>query len=240
MAKPVKTRNQSGYRTTRAQGIGYYIPDSMPNSKWHEIKQKWDHILQQSGFIDIEQYSHALDGHFLPTFTQNSIEKNYKYQGGAIGDGVAGYFDYCSTFYELVDRRGTFNTKKYQRRWCLMREIFRLHKDGVSYSDMRSALQGKQTTYMKRFNIAATSATSRLRQHKRRSKYWCFDKTRSILEAMWLWHATDARGALTPYDLTKMQSTGITPEVIAKAFELGKCTTDESGAATPAIVVPES
>lgn len=215
MAKPVRTTKQGQIRTTHAQGMGYFIPDSMSNAEWHRIKQKWDQKLNDSGFSDIEMYSHALDGHFLPTFNQNSIEKNQKVQRGAIGDGIAGYFDYCSTYFELANWRRTFNKKRYSYKWALMREIFRLHKDGVSYSDMRAALQGRQTSYMKRFNIKATQNYGDLRQ--KRSKYWCFDKTRSILECMWLWHATNPNGALTPYDLEHMQVTGITPEVIAAA-----------------------
>lgn len=218
VAKPVRTTKPGRIRTTHAQGIGYYIPDSMPNSKWHKIKQKWDQKLNDSGFTDLEMYSHALDGHFLPMFTENSIEKNQKVQAGAIGPAIEGYFSYCSTYYEHCNWRGTFNLKRYGHRWALMREVFRLHKDGVSYSDMRQALQGRQTRYMKRFNIAATSWQSRLRQ--RRSKYWCFDKVRLILEQMWLWHATDANGALTPYDLKHMSVTGITPEVIAAASDI--------------------
>ena len=218
MAKPVRTTKQGRIRTTHAQGIGYYIPDNVSNADWHRIKQKWDHKLQQSGFNDIEMFSHARDGHFLPTFTQNSIEKNQKLQRGAIGDGIEGYFSYCSTYYELADWQATFNCKRYQRKWALMREIFRLHKDGVSYSDMRAALQGRQTSYMKRFSILASHTKFR----QKRSKYWCFDKTRSILEQMWLWHATDASGELTPYDLSHMQATGISAYVVAEAIRRGK------------------
>lgn len=213
MAKPVRTTKPGRIRTTHAQGMGYYIPDSMSNADWHKIKQKWDQKLHDSGFSEIEMFSHALDGHFLPTFSQNSIEKNQKLQKGAIGDGIQGYFEYCSTFYELADFKVIFNNKRWQRKWALAREIFRLHKDGVSYSDMRAALQGRQTGYMKRFDIKA----SHIKFRQPRSKYWCFDKTRSILEQMWLWHATNANGALTPYDLTKMQCTGITAEVVAQA-----------------------
>lgn len=213
MAKLGKTPKHCINSVDYSQGSGYYIPDSMSVSKWREIKQKWDQQLQQSGFVDIEMYSSALDGHFLPTFSQNSIEKNQKTQQGAIGDGIQGYFDYCSTFYELADFKALFNNKKWQRKWALARELFRLHKDGVSYSDMCTALQGRQSSYMKRFNIAPSH-----RKFKQpRSKYWCFVKTSSILEEMWLWHATDQNGALTPYDLTKMQCTGITAEVIARA-----------------------
>ncbi len=214
MAKLGKTPKHCTNSVNYSQGSGYYIPDSMSVSKWREIKQKWDQQLKQSGFVDIEMSSSALDGHFLPTFSQNSIEKNYKTQQGAVGDGIEGYFSYCSTFYELADFKLIFNSKKWQRKWALMREIFRLHKDGVSYSDMRLALQGRQTSYMKRFNVPASHKKFR----QQRSKYWLFIKTSSILEQMWYWHATDQNGSLTPYDLTKMQCTGLTSEVIARAI----------------------
>lgn len=214
LAKLGKTAKPGPINHSHSQGMGYYIPDSMPVSKWREIKQKWDQKLRDSGFHDLEMFSHALDGHFLPTFNQNSIEKNHKIQQGAIGDGIQGYFDYCSTFYELADFKLLFNNKRFGRRWALMREIFRLHKDGVSYGDMRAALQGRQTSYMKRFSIPASHSNFR----QKRSKYWCFDKTRSILEIMWFWHATDANGSLTPYDLTKMNCTGITADVIERAM----------------------
>ena len=223
MAKPVKPPKHSGYRTTKAQGMGYYIPDSMTNAQWVKIKQKWDQKLNDSGFSDIEMFSSDYTGHFLPLFSQNSIEKNQKLQKGAIGDGIAGYFDYCSTFYEHVDWRAKFNYGRYNRAWALMRELFRLHKDGVSFGDVAKALRGERSSYMKRFNIEPVY----VRYRQKRSKYWCFTQLSAVLEQMWLWHATHALGSLTPYDLQHMEATGITDAVRAEALRRGKAAVED-------------
>lgn len=220
MAKPQKPRNISYKNTTKAQGIGYFIPESMPNQKWVDLKQKWDHKLKQSGFDDIEMHSYALDGHFFPTFSQNSINLNHRTEAAAIGAGIEGYFNYCSTYYEHAEWRLTFNFKRFGKRWRLYQEIFRLHKDGVSFKDMREVLQGRSTRYTKRFDIAVTPA--RVRTKTKRSKYWLFMQTNLILEQMWLWHATDDKGSLTPYDLKHMQCSGITAAVILEAESVMK------------------
>ena len=204
--------------TTKSQGIGFFIPDSMPNQKWVDLKQKWNQKLLQSGFDDIEMQSYALDGHFFPTFNQNSIQINQKAQRGAIAAGIEGYFDYCSTYYEHCQWKQTFNFKLYGKRWRLCQEIFRLHKDGVSFKDMGFALIGKRTKYMLRFGIQAT--TPRLRTKTKRSKFWLFMQCNIILERMWIWHATNELGSLTPYDLTKMECSGITAAAIAEALSM--------------------
>lgn len=218
MAKLGKTPKQCIDNDNYSQGIGYYIPDTMSHDQWRQMKQKWDQQLHDSGFTDIEYHSSALDGHFFPTLRNNSIEKNTKAQTGAIPAGIEGYYDYCSTFYELADWKNLFNNKRFKRQWSLMRELFRLHKDGVSYGDMRQALRGRQTSYMIRFNIAPCHEQHR----QQRSKYWLFEQISRILSVAWLWHATNSQGSLTPYDLEHMQVTGLTPEVIAMAKKLGK------------------
>ena len=49
-----------------------------------------------------------------------------------------------------------------------------------------------------------------------------------VLSEMWLWHATDAKGSLTPYDLEHMQVTGITPEVVKRAKAMYKPRPEEA------------
>lgn len=187
----------------------------MDSKHFTDLKQRWNKKLAQSGFVDIEMHSSALDGHFFPTFSQNSINKNFKTQAGAVGQGIEGYFAYCSTYYEHCDWKATFNYKIYGKRWRLYKEIFRLHKDGVSFRDMRDVLQGRATKYTKRFNIDITPF--RVRTPTKRSKYWLFMQVNLMLEQMWLWQATNDLGSLTPYDLKFMSCSGITAAVIAKA-----------------------
>lgn len=220
VAKVPKTlkRNDKGASAT-ALGIGAYIPENMPLQHYRLLRRKWDDILRKSGFHDIEIHASDHSGTVSPLFNQNSIEKNRRLLEGGRSEAFEGYFDYCSTYYEHCDFRATFNKGAYGRRWKLYKELFRLHKDGVSYGDMTIALQGRSTQYMKRFNIAPVTS-KHLKQ--KRSKFWLFKQVELILAQMWLWHATDVNGDLTPYDLKYMNVTGLTDVVRAEAFKRGK------------------
>lgn len=212
MPKLGKTSKHSADKGSTTQGEGYFIPESMPLAAWHATKAKWDAILTCDGFVDIEIMSKELNGNFSPLLLNNSIEKNIKTQAGAIPDGISNYFDYCATFYEHANWQALCDTKQFQRKWRLMKEVMRLHKDGVSFNDMILALKGKRSTYMKRFDIAASPR--HLRQ--KRSKYWFFSNLFKILETVWFWHATNIDGQLTSYDLKYMNVTGLNDAVRAR------------------------
>ena len=233
MAKPVRTTKPGRIRTTHAQGVGYFIPDSMPNQDWQRVKKLWDSKLADSGFHDIELFSHALDGHFLPMFSRNSIEKNTKTQAGERPDAIAGYFDFCSTFYEHCRWNRVFKRKQFHLPWQHYREIFRLHKDGVSYTDICNAFKGKISTYMKRFSIKAVPA----KLHRPMVRSTAFSYVERILAELWYWHATHELGSLTPRDLRLIQANGISTTVADRAAAYVERLLARSGS-TPAISIP--
>lgn len=158
------------------QGNGYYLPAGVTVNQWRALKKKWDEKLANSGFVDIEYFSPAMDGKFSPYFGKRigrSISRNSADLLKTWSWDKEEYYRFASVFMHHFDWQSLGKTIPPLER---LKKIWELHCEGFSQTEISAAMGNS----VKRSVIG--------------------QRIRSLKAIMLEWHKTSPKGMLGGQD----------------------------------------
>jgi hypothetical protein len=159
-------------------GMGYFKPNSMPASQFHQTVSEWTDKLAQSGFNDIEMPSYGTPGAVMPYFKSNGDFQ----VGNLLHDPTSeAYYRLARLWLHDCNWRAKFYGQA-----ALYRFIWSCVSEGVPYRSIVKALAGQPVSK----KYSSLIPYIRPRDKRDQSLYWLFCRIRELGKHFAAWRAT--------------------------------------------------
>lgn len=187
----VLNKKKDHKKSSKFEGLGYYIPDGYTKTQVEQLFKQWNEKLKKSGHKEIERFSR------LGQSSSYFVEPKNGPQTQISNYNIQIYFDLIQTYMNFYFESPEARTR-YKKNYHYFKLILQLHVDGVGLTSIVERLKSIETY---KAYLSREIDRQVFNKNKDRSKFYIYTQLRKILNHCWLWHCVNINGELSFKDL---------------------------------------